>query len=641
MSTAAQITRSAEITYEQFCQAWVGEVKTHLADDEGAPASDELRRLVIARLLRDALQFDFGDDEIEWAPASQTGFDAFLWDESADDDDNAAPVLRLARFFRFADLPRDGRAVTRAISEMCATLRAPDGDDRWQALRDFWAQPESGARLAVTFLSLNALPDAELRALPDAEAILATQAAMPVSVEAASLHTLYTRDHVDISVRVPLRVRGDAAPDAGFVIGAVSLLDLYEFLKNFREARGELDALYDKNVRVFLGRAGRTNRGISKTLREEPENFGLYNNGLTVVARAIEAAGENGAWLLTDPAVVNGCQTTRTLWDTLTEQLRAPVETDAPRIAAHQQWRARLERGNVAVKVVRVAPEADEDLDESDTLLGKITRFTNTQNTIQEKDFIALDRDFRRWKRELAGRGVFLEILRNEGTRQRARQARRGYQGAHFEQIAKAFELLKVYGAGWMNEPGAAWNKNAAFVPPRGRIFKEIMRDDNAMAGDDFLAALHLQNAAAQLKFGKRGKDAPDARRLTKFLFYRTAVELLRRMLRRWDLPAERGDCSRALLALQNSQHEWRVFTEYAAEAIDDYMNFNGDYSVAKEPSYNGDFNAFFKREDLAKSQQNYPQLWALWNVTERLMNRDEPFSRRAEPLLREACEAG
>ena len=630
MSTAAQITRSAEISYEQFCHAWIAEVKAHLAGENEVPDAGELRHEVIVRLLRDALLFDFSDEEIHWTENFGCGFDAFLWDE----DEDGAPILRLVRFLKIAELPADGRAVTRTMSEITAALGAVDGHEDLRVLRDFWAQPDAGACIAVTFLSLNELPAPEAASLANAEAMLTAKASCPASAEAASLHTLYTRDHVDISVRVPLKIRGDVARDGGFVIGAVGLPDLYEFLKEFRATRGELDALYDKNVRVFLGRTGKTNKGISKTLREEPENFGLYNNGLTIVAREMEI-GADGAVTLTDPAVVNGCQTTRTLWDTLTEQLREPLATDAERIEKHRDWRARLERGSVGVKVVRVAPAEDDSLDENDTLLGKITRFTNTQNTIQEKDFIALDRDFRRWKRELAGRGVFLEILRNEGTRQRARQANKNYVGTRYEQIARAFELLKVYGAGWMGEPGAAWNKNAAFVPPRGKIFKEIMRDDNAMAGEDFLAALHLQSAGAARMFGKRGKTTPDSRRLTKFLFYRTAVELTRRMLKHYGLPSERGDCSRALLKIENSRDDWRIFMDYATEAIDEYMDAQGDYSIAKEPVYSGDFNAFLKREDLAKSQENYPQLWGLWNLTERLIRTNEAFTMRLEKSLR------
>ena len=627
---ATPIIAPAEISYEQFCSQWIADVKALFAPDE-APTGRELRREIIAQITRDGLDNDFGDDEIVWIERGAAGLDAYFWDNDEEDD---APLMRVVRFLLSGDLPTDGRAVTREVNALCKLLNQADADGELEPLLDFWRRPEPGARLIVTFVSPNPLPASEREALPDAAAILATNANLETGVEAISLHTIYTRDYVDISVAVPLRVRGEL--DGGFIIGAVSLPDLYEFLREFRGVRGELDSLYDKNVRVFLGRAGKTNKGISKTLREEPENFGLFNNGLTIVARAIEA-GENGSFVLTDPAVVNGCQTTRTLWETLTEQLRAPVAADADGIEKHRVWRARLERGSVAVKIVRVAPAEAENLDEDDGLLGKITRYTNTQNTVQEKDFIALDRDFRRWKRELATRGVFLEILRNEGKRQKDRQKKRGYQGVQYEQIAKAFELLKVYGAGWMLEPGAAWNKNAAFVPPRGKIFREIMRDDNAMSGDDFLAALYLQSAGYERFFGRRGNATPDGRRLTRHLFYRTTVELTRRILKHFGLPAERGDCSRALLAIHNSRDDWRIFMDYATEAIDDYMKIDGDYSIQKEPVYGGDFNAFFKREDLAKSQSNYPQLWSLWNLTERLMLRNnEAFAGRLEKLLRE-----
>ena len=631
MNQATPIIAPAEISYEQFCGQWIADVKALFAPDD-APTGRELRREIITQILSDALNNDFGDDELVWLEASATRFDAYFWDG---DEDDGAPLMRVARFLLSADLPADGHAVTREASALCKLLNDADASGELEPLLDFWRRPEANARLILTFVSANPLPAGERDALPDAAAILASNAHLETGVEAISLHTIYTRDYVDISVAVPLRVRGDVDANAGFLIGAVSLPDLYEFLKAFRGERGELDSLYDKNVRVFLGRTGKTNKGISKTLREEPENFGLFNNGLTIVARDIEA-GENGAFVLTDPAVVNGCQTTRTLWETLTEQLRAPVAAHAEQVEKHRAWRARLEKGCVAVKIVRVAPAENGDLDEDDGLLGKITRFTNTQNTVQEKDFIALDRDFRRWKRELATRGVFLEILRNEGKRQKDRQSKRGYQGTQYEQIAKAFELLKVYGAGWMNEPGAAWNKNAAFVPPRGKIFREIMRDDNAMSGDDFLAALYLQSAGYERHFGRRGNATPDSRKLTRHLFYRTTIELTRRVLKHFELPAERGDCSRALLKIHNSRDDWRIFIDYATEAIDDYMKLDGDYSIQQEPVYGGDFNAFFKREDLAKAQNNYPQLWSLWNLTERLMLRNnEAFAERLEKLLR------
>ena len=51
----------------------------------------------------------------------------------------------------------------------------------------------------------------------------------------------------------------------------------------YRGKTGILDQLYEKNVRQFLGSRRKTNRRIADTLRENPELFGLYNNGITIV----------------------------------------------------------------------------------------------------------------------------------------------------------------------------------------------------------------------------------------------------------------------------------------------------------------------------------------------------------------------
>ena len=56
---------------------------------------------------------------------------------------------------------------------------------------------------------------------------------------------------------------------------------LYEFLKAYRAKTGNLDQiLYEKNVTTIPWKVARKiNRGIAKTLKNEPELFGLYNNG--------------------------------------------------------------------------------------------------------------------------------------------------------------------------------------------------------------------------------------------------------------------------------------------------------------------------------------------------------------------------
>ena len=77
--------------------------------------------------------------------------------------------------------------------------------------------------------------------------------------------------------------------------------------------------MYEKNVRQFLGGRRRVNLGIKKTLNENPEKFGLYNNGITIVVSGYSKPASDGLLNITmnDPYVVNGCQTTRTVWEVL------------------------------------------------------------------------------------------------------------------------------------------------------------------------------------------------------------------------------------------------------------------------------------------------------------------------------------
>jgi hypothetical protein len=69
--------------------------------------------------------------------------------------------------------------------------------------------------------------------------------------------------------------------------------------------------LFAENIRVVIPRSD-INDGILRTVKEEPQNFGFYNNGITILARGIElgAAGaltrDVGYFKLTSASIVNG-----------------------------------------------------------------------------------------------------------------------------------------------------------------------------------------------------------------------------------------------------------------------------------------------------------------------------------------------
>lgn len=78
--------------------------------------------------------------------------------------------------------------------------------------------------------------------------------------------------------------------------------------------------LLEANVRSFLSVTGKVNRGIRDTLRDDPEKFMAYNNGIVLVADEIHLGKTNdgapGILWLKGMQVVNGGQTTASIYFT-------------------------------------------------------------------------------------------------------------------------------------------------------------------------------------------------------------------------------------------------------------------------------------------------------------------------------------
>lgn len=134
------------------------------------------------------------------------------------------------------------------------------------------------------------------------------------------------------------------------------------------------DRLLEKNVRSFLQVKGGVNKGIRDTLREEPEMFLAYNNGISVTAESVEIVrDENGKpsiKRIRDMQIVNGGQTTASIFNAQNDK-KVPVD---------------LSKVFVQMKLSVInSPEAMEEI------VPRISTFANTQNKIQVADFSAND----------------------------------------------------------------------------------------------------------------------------------------------------------------------------------------------------------------------------------------------------------
>lgn len=144
-----------------------------------------------------------------------------------------------------------------------------------------------------------------------------------------------------------------------------------EALRFVYEKYGE--RLLEANVRSFLSTTGKVNKGIRDTLRDDPERFMAYNNGIVVIADEVRLGrapdGTPGILWLRGMQIVNGGQTTAAIYFTKKKN----PETD-------------LRRVRIPVKIIKLHsadPEAE------DALISAISRYANSQNAVRQADLSA------------------------------------------------------------------------------------------------------------------------------------------------------------------------------------------------------------------------------------------------------------
>ena len=145
-----------------------------------------------------------------------------------------------------------------------------------------------------------------------------------------------------------------------------------ELLARIYEEHGP--RLLERNVRSFLQVKGAVNKGIRDTLRDEPDMFLAYNNGISVTAESVEVIrDENGRpsiKKIRDMQIVNGGQTTASIYNAWKDK---KLDVDLSKVFVQMK-----------LSVISTSAAMDE-------IVPKISAFANTQNKIQMADFSAND----------------------------------------------------------------------------------------------------------------------------------------------------------------------------------------------------------------------------------------------------------
>ncbi len=149
------------------------------------------------------------------------------------------------------------------------------------------------------------------------------------------------------------------------------------------------ESLFSANVRDYLGSrqtARNINLQIERTAIEQPQNFLVYNNGITVLTQGIHI--KDRVLVLDGIAVINGAQTTGSL--------------------AQAVARGKISEAAVLVRAIKCNDPA---------LVDEIIRYNNTQNPIKAWELRVIDPIQRRLREQFEEFGLVYQLRRGGGRR--------------------------------------------------------------------------------------------------------------------------------------------------------------------------------------------------------------------------------
>jgi len=118
--------------------------------------------------------------------------------------------------------------------------------------------------------------------------------------------------------------------------------------------------VFESNIRKHLGGKGSINKGITKTLEENPHNFFEWNNGITITVDNYSM--KNNQLSLGGAQIVNGAQTSKSILDRKKKTNNLDAE--------------------VLVTIIKTKDEEHQ---------RNITKYRNSQNAIKGKDYVSLE----------------------------------------------------------------------------------------------------------------------------------------------------------------------------------------------------------------------------------------------------------
>lgn len=162
---------------------------------------------------------------------------------------------------------------------------------------------------------------------------------------------------------------------------------------NLRQAAEDNNyPLFEENIREYLGGTSGINKGIINTLKNPDErgNFFYYNNGITIICDKAKADSQKVD--IINPQIVNGCQTVNSIAEVLKSSKQ--IEQDYKDVY-------------VMVKILVLEKK-------NSVFYRDIVRYTNSQNSINEKVFGATLQPFFTIQDKLKEYGILLGVKQSD-----------------------------------------------------------------------------------------------------------------------------------------------------------------------------------------------------------------------------------
>lgn len=178
------------------------------------------------------------------------------------------------------------------------------------------------------------------------------------------------------------------------VVGYISAHELYHLLKDLRDERKLDYALFDLNVRGYLGAGTPINQEIHKSASSKNNRlFSALNNGITLIGSHVKVlkSVEPKKILVKNLSIVNGAQTCSAIFDSMKELY------------------PNLERFSSLSVLFRLFETDNQEM------IDRIAISTNTQNRIHPRDLKANDVYQTKLEREL--RDLNVQYIRKRGVR--------------------------------------------------------------------------------------------------------------------------------------------------------------------------------------------------------------------------------